>query len=343
MNFTREPIIETIISAKEGYKLSLKSSKSGNGSDEYLVDAIEVVSFGGTFFYRSQERPKAFFLPASDYEIVEVRETRLILKTPALDKSVKIAGGKVEKQPQEVKKTDNLADAGQQADSKEGDAPKKKERKRTRRSKRSNTSQSSSTEEIEAKQKSVNEKEAFHGKKEQSGEKKTVGDSPKLNTSFSYLLTPPESLISETLQKYKSKEISSPEVSGELAATFTESQEQLSETKLISEEMQRTSPSAGEKNEQAIEDHYTQMDPLKKQPAEAIEGSKEQEGKSSITDRVLEDESGVPKEGKKGEENPAVKEDTLVSEAPKREEKLEDKEEEKNKVESTVSGLKESD
>mgnify|MGYP000172617975 CR=1 FL=1 len=93
MNFTREPIIETIISAKDGHKLSIKSSKN-LASEEYLVDAVEVVSFGGTFFYRSQERVKAFFLPSNDYEIQEVKETRVLIKNPTLDKSVKIAGGK---------------------------------------------------------------------------------------------------------------------------------------------------------------------------------------------------------------------------------------------------------
>ena len=52
MNFTREPIIETIISPKEGYKLSIRSSK-GENPEEVLVEAVEIVSFGSALFYRS--------------------------------------------------------------------------------------------------------------------------------------------------------------------------------------------------------------------------------------------------------------------------------------------------
>ena len=43
MNFTREPILETIIAAKEGFKLKLKSTKH-EGTAEYVVVAVEVVS-----------------------------------------------------------------------------------------------------------------------------------------------------------------------------------------------------------------------------------------------------------------------------------------------------------
>lgn len=93
MNFTREPIIETIISPKEGYKLLVKCSKGGS-NEEYSVDAVEVVSFGQSFFFRSQERPKSFLVPVSDYEIVEVKETRVVLKSPSVEKAIKIGGGK---------------------------------------------------------------------------------------------------------------------------------------------------------------------------------------------------------------------------------------------------------
>ena len=93
MHFTRDPIIETIITPKEGYKLSIKSSK-GAALEEYLVDAVEVISFGQTFFYRSLERPKSFLLPVSDYELAEVKEVRLAVKNPGIDKLIKIAGGK---------------------------------------------------------------------------------------------------------------------------------------------------------------------------------------------------------------------------------------------------------
>lgn len=79
MHYTREPIIETVVTPREGHKLAVRSSR-GVGQEEYWVDALEVVSFGNALFFRSIERPKCFLLPVSDYEVVEVRETRLVLK-----------------------------------------------------------------------------------------------------------------------------------------------------------------------------------------------------------------------------------------------------------------------
>ena len=82
MDFTRQPIVESIITPREGFRLVVRSSKS-MGQEEHFVDALEVVTFGGGLFFRSSERPKPFLIPASDYEVVEVREQRLVLKTPA--------------------------------------------------------------------------------------------------------------------------------------------------------------------------------------------------------------------------------------------------------------------
>lgn len=93
MDFTREPIIETVITPREGCTLVIRSSK-GSGQEEYFVDALEVVIFGNAIFFRSRERPKAFLVPATDYEVLEVRETRLVLKNVGLDRSIKIAGGR---------------------------------------------------------------------------------------------------------------------------------------------------------------------------------------------------------------------------------------------------------
>lgn len=78
MLFTREPIIETVITARTGFRLVVRNSKCPQ--EETLVDAIEIVSFGNALFYRCNERPKAFLVPVSDYEAYEVRETRLVLK-----------------------------------------------------------------------------------------------------------------------------------------------------------------------------------------------------------------------------------------------------------------------
>ncbi len=84
MDFTREPIIETVITPREGYRLVVRSSK-GAGSEEHFVDALEVVSFGSGIFFRSLERPKPFIVPVADYEVLEVREPRMVLKTSGSD------------------------------------------------------------------------------------------------------------------------------------------------------------------------------------------------------------------------------------------------------------------
>ncbi|WP_213106137.1 hypothetical protein [Candidatus Protochlamydia amoebophila] len=93
MDFTREPIIETIVTPKEGYKLVVRSSK-GSAQEEYFVDSVEVVSFSHALFFRSMERPKSFLVPVADYEILEVREARMVLKNAGLDRSIKIGGGR---------------------------------------------------------------------------------------------------------------------------------------------------------------------------------------------------------------------------------------------------------
>ena len=178
MHFTREPIVETIISAKEGYKLSIKSSKSSN-DDEYLVDAIEVVSYGGTFFLRNQERPKPFFLPATDYEIVEVRETRLLLKTTNLEKTIKIAGGSKQEESKILPTSTEVKE----------DSEHRKDKKRQKKSKK--------VPEIR-KPLATREPEKVNSNQE----------SPPIAPSvFSHLLQPPTSLISESIQKYKDMDL----------------------------------------------------------------------------------------------------------------------------------------
>jgi hypothetical protein len=93
VDFTREPIIETVITPREGYRLVIRSSKNV-GQEEHFVDAVEVISFGNALFFRSLERPKPFIVPLSDYEVLEVREPRMVLKTSSLEGSVKIGGGR---------------------------------------------------------------------------------------------------------------------------------------------------------------------------------------------------------------------------------------------------------
>ena len=96
MNFTREPIIETVITPKEGFRLVLRNI-NGISEKEYSVESIEVVSLGGAFFFRSMEAAQAFLLPVSDYEVLETRELQTVLKKPKIEKSIKIGGGSNEK------------------------------------------------------------------------------------------------------------------------------------------------------------------------------------------------------------------------------------------------------
>lgn len=93
MDFTREPIIETIITPREGFKLVVRSSK-GIGQEEYFVEAVEIVSFGNALFFRSLERPKCFLVPVTEYEVLEVREARMVLKNVGAESTIKIAGGR---------------------------------------------------------------------------------------------------------------------------------------------------------------------------------------------------------------------------------------------------------
>lgn len=100
MDFTREPVIETVMTPKEGYRLALKNSKALD-EEEFFVEALEIVSFGSAVFYRSKDRPKAFLLPVVDYQVIEVREARISLKNATLEKTIKIGGGRAPKEPKE--------------------------------------------------------------------------------------------------------------------------------------------------------------------------------------------------------------------------------------------------
>ena len=195
MNFTREPILETIIAAKEGYKLRLKSTKN-DGAAEYLVDAVEVVSFGTTFFYRSGEPAHTFFVPAQDFEIVQVRQARLMLKTP-VDKAVKIAGG---------------AEAGKKSSAEK--ATDKKKKKAPKEAKNTKSSEKKETAEVVAEKKEPSvatpAKKASKGKgtrKTAKGQKEKgeeiVSKEIMQPSMFSHLLRPPEALISDTIGQYQ--------------------------------------------------------------------------------------------------------------------------------------------
>lgn len=210
MDFTREPIVETIITPKEGCKLVIRSSKSA-GQEEHFVDAVEVVSFGTALFFRSLERPKAFIVPASDYEVLEVREARIVLKNVGVDRSIKIGGGR-----------DALSKPAKEAGEKPADQPsvaaeetqptddkrfeKKRDRRRQSRRRR-------------GRDETAREEEAIAEDLMPPGQETKVLIPPPRATDvtdeqateavvastniFSSLLPPPPTLIRETIAKYK--------------------------------------------------------------------------------------------------------------------------------------------
>ncbi|MCH9612847.1 MAG: hypothetical protein S4CHLAM102_13460 [Chlamydiia bacterium] len=183
MNFTRDPIIETIISPREGYKLSIRNSKGGH-SEEYQVDALEVVSFGAALFYRHLEKPRPFMVPVGDYEVVEVRETRLIPKKPVVEKTIKIAGGKENKAAKAASEEDG-AQSGNQSAQSSGES----RRKKGRRSRRSSGDKA--------------KKEETAPKAEEGEVKKEQVVTPAV---FREVLAPPKTLISQTLAKARPEE-----------------------------------------------------------------------------------------------------------------------------------------
>lgn len=218
MDFTREPIIETVVTPKEGCKLVVRSSKS-TGQEEYFVDAVEVVSFGQALFFRSLERPKAFLVPVSDYEILEVREARMVLKNVGLDRAIKIAGGREgqmrggreaapqEKQDQSSEETSaEASETPQPAAEPRTEGPKKRDRRRhyRRRRGREGTPSDNPEEGQEERDKEAGHIELPEPRKfvegEDTGIAQPLSSTPSVLTS---LLPPPPNLISETIAKYK--------------------------------------------------------------------------------------------------------------------------------------------
>ncbi|MEL7432025.1 MAG: hypothetical protein AAGI90_05825 [Chlamydiota bacterium] len=188
MFFTREPIIESIITPREGCKLVIRSSK-GSSQEDYYVDAVEIVSFGHSIFYRSLEKPKSFLLPIQDYEVLELKETRMVLKNANLEGSIKIAGGK--------------DPAPLSAETKE--LPKKRRSRRKR----------ASSEKTSPK-KEVSPEETIGEPVSEPAESPVEENQPYLST----LLPPPPILIKETLSRTKEEEILSANTYPEEEASF---------------------------------------------------------------------------------------------------------------------------
>lgn len=206
MDFTREPIIETVITPKEGCKLVVRSSKTV-GQEEYFVDAIEVVSFGQAIFFRSMERPKSFIVPASDYEVLEVREARIVLKNVGLERSIKIGGGR----EGAVKPVKDLTEPLQEKEpitqeaKPEGRVDRKRDRRRQYRKKRGREEGQTSSEETAEFAKTGLEEKVDLPAPEKVGSEAEITEAVSMTGSLlSNLLSPPP-LISETISRYKEK------------------------------------------------------------------------------------------------------------------------------------------
>ncbi len=212
MNFTREPIIETIIIPREGCRLVLRSSRN-ESQEEFTVDAVEIVSFGHALFYRSLEKPRPFLVPVGDYEVVEVKESRVVLKNAQFERTIKIGGGREgslrkdedEDQVLPIALEDEVAEeSGSQQPSHD-----KKQRDRGRRNRRrrsveerddmrhrveEQTSSTSPASQIPSDFKPAPPKEAPQPKE------------PQAAPSFQHLIPPPTTLISHNIQKYKDQQ-----------------------------------------------------------------------------------------------------------------------------------------
>lgn len=210
MDFTREPIIESVVTPKEGCKLVIRSSK-GVGQEEFFVDAVEIVSFGGTFFLRSKEKPKPFLVPATDYEILEVRETRMVLKNAPIERSsIKIAGGKTELPKRVVKEAAPAESQATGAEPEEKQLSRKKERRKQYRKKKGGELQEEQEKNVEKnsaepppKRIKIPVPETVVNLEKDSSAK----SSPTVSTVLSSLLPPPSTLISESIERYKGNEL----------------------------------------------------------------------------------------------------------------------------------------
>lgn len=200
MNFTREPIIETVITPRDGCKLIVRSSK-GNSQEEYQVDAVEVVSFGHSFFFRSIEKPRPFLVPVGDYEIIELREARMALKTAAPERSIKIGGGReASLRPQrEAQSDERSSDEGASSHGDSDRSDRKRDRRRRGRRGRDRMSPVGDT--------PSPQDEA----QEEVAPETPSTEEPKAPSFMSKLFPPPPTLIKESLGRYKHLETSAQE------------------------------------------------------------------------------------------------------------------------------------
>lgn len=212
MDFTREPVIETVITPKEGCKLAVRNSK-GAGQEEYFVDAVEVVSYGNAYFFRSLERPKSFFVPVTDYEILEVRETRMVLKNIGIDRTIKIGSSKEpshqhkqHKEPVAVQEKSLPQETPGEAEPMplEPRADRKRERRRQLRRRRGKDDNRDVSQPVEAPQEDFDVEETSSSMNEADESSSAPREEKKIFPSTPHLiLEPPKTLISETISRYR--------------------------------------------------------------------------------------------------------------------------------------------
>ena len=212
MNFTRDPIIETVITPREGCKLVVRSSKGANQED-YFVDALEVVSFGHSFFFRSTERPKSFLVPVSDYEIFESKEPKMALKNATADRSIKIGGGREpsSKSSREAPTPEMREEPAPAYTEDRNGSPDRMDRKRDRQRRRSRRSRDSrgdsfspqESEESYPAREAGSFSDAPPLSEQENGMPSMEAPKEKAPSFISKLFPPPSTLIRETLSRYK--------------------------------------------------------------------------------------------------------------------------------------------
>ena len=183
MDFTRAPIIESIITPKEGCKLVIRNTKT-DGQEEHFVGVVEIVSFGGAIFFRSTENPKPFLVPVSDYEVLEIREARMIFKKAVVDPSLKIGSARSAKEAT-LDKAEPLLSKVEHPTPVTKAASEKQSSKRNNSSKRTDRSE-----------------EAVKGETAEGHRAREKEPLEKPVPLFA-LLPPPATLISDTIAQYR--------------------------------------------------------------------------------------------------------------------------------------------
>lgn len=206
MNFTREPIILTVITPKEGCKLVIRNALGGQ--EDIFVDAIEVISFQEVVFFRSLERPKSFLFPTSHYEVIEVKETRMVLKSATAEKSIKIGGGA---RPQEERR--HPEDSRQQQQRPQGPQEERKPQEDSRQQRPQNSEEGRDNRDNKKKDKKRLKRRkpmVEEVKPTESIEKPQGGDAQdetQVSSSvLKKLFPPPNILIKERLARFKNEE-----------------------------------------------------------------------------------------------------------------------------------------